>query len=285
MGVCGQGDPPLPPRWGRGYGRGNSPSPRVPAACGNRGKLFYFGKGHRVPRPFCNPWRWQPSHRPSTSQPGAHPAACPLPPSPVPTAPLVPYGVPPSPLLCPAVGPSATLRCVGAAGPVQGARPGFGAGPLWSCWDARGRCRAPGAEGDGGHSAPRSLFSALASSSRADTALGAAAQGVTRALRPQVAPQIPVVGHESFPTPPHASRDPISQKWAPHILLGETGGGNRHRRQQWQEQGERGRGWSPAQPPCGCGTAGAVLSQNGAPSPRGCPGEAAQGHWSPWEMQ
>lgn len=41
---------------------------------------------------------------------------------------------------------------------------------------------------------PCSLFLALASPSRADTALGAEHQGVIWALQPQVAPQIPVIG-------------------------------------------------------------------------------------------
>jgi len=89
-GGAGTGPSPTAPVLGQRPRPGISPSPRVPAACGNRGSLFYFGKGHGVHHPFCNPPCWQLSHHPHASQPGARAAAHPLIPRPVPTVPPVP---------------------------------------------------------------------------------------------------------------------------------------------------------------------------------------------------
>lgn len=210
MGACGQGHPPLPPSQGRGYGRATA-RPRVSlrrVAIGENCSISGKATGSVVPFATLGGGSF-PIAPPCPSQVPTLPPAL-SPPSPVPSAPLVPYWVPPSPLLCPAVGPSATPRCAGASGHVQGAQPGFVAGPLWSCWDVQGHCRAPGAEGDGGHSVPPAPFFWLWHHPPELTQrLGQNVRGLHGLCSPRSLPKSLSLGHESFPNPPHASRDPI----------------------------------------------------------------------------
>lgn len=99
---------------------GQWPAPLVPACpevCGNRGKLSYFGKGHRFPCHFCNPQQWLLSlHKPHMSQPHCH---SPSPPQSCPLISFCPLPRAPSVSGCPAMGHSAALRCMGAAGPMR----------------------------------------------------------------------------------------------------------------------------------------------------------------------